>query len=119
MKKKFKNKGWYWYLINWYWYLINATNTDDNNSDDNTPASSATAIAITNRSNNNCNNYNNNNNNNNNNNVIIIKITTIKMKSACALKQNKKKMKVARYMVCLISYLAKKLLVSVKVICFF
>ena len=99
MKKKFKNKGWYWYLINWYWYLINATNTDDNNSDDNTPASTATAISITNRSNNNCNNYNNNNNN-----VIIIKITTIKMKSACALKQTNKKNE-SSYIYCLPHFL--------------
>ena len=68
------------------------------------------------------NNSNNNNNNNNHNNVIIIKMAiTIKMKRGCALK---KKLIAAIYIVRLISYSVKKMLlnsvlVSIKIICCF
>ena len=83
--EKLKNRGWY---SKWYWYFINATTTD-NNIDDNTPASTITATATTNNSN----NYNNNNVINNKN-----------EKWLCI----KKKLKVATYIVRLISYLVKK-----------
>ena len=88
-----------------YWYFINATTTDDNNDDDNTPASFVTATATSNKSNNNCNHYNNDN-------VIIIitMIITIKIKSGCALKE--KIIKVAVYVVRLISYSVKKMFLN-------
>ena len=58
-------------------------------------------LLLTTNESNNCNNYNNNN-------VLIIKIKTIKMKSGCVLKWKKMK-KVAIYIICLISYLVKKI----------
>ena len=90
--------------------ILNTTTTDNNNNDDNTPTNTVTTTATTNNSN----SYNNND-------AIIVRIIiTIKMKSSCALK----KLKVAIYIVLLISYSVKKMLlnsvlISVKVTCCF
>ena len=54
-------------------------------------------------------NESNNCNNHNNNNVLLIKIIIIKIKSGCVLKWKKKnKIKVAIYIIRLISYSVKK-----------
>ena len=104
--EKLKNRGWY---SKWYWHFSNAATTNDNNNDDNSLASTVLLLLTTNESNN-CNNYNNSN-------VLIMKIIIV-------MHYNGKRLKVVMYIIRLISYSVKKMLlksmfVIVKVICCF